>query len=145
MRLLLARTLGSLEDTRALAREVLPLLPPGAVVALEGPLGAGKTTLVRFLAEALGFRGRVTSPTYTLIHTYPTPEGLLVHADLYRLPDPQSLLPQLLAAEEEARLTLVEWGDPEALGAGFLLRLRPEGEVRRAELWELHPGEQEGV
>ncbi len=145
MRLLLARTLQSLEDTRSLAREVLPLLPRGAVVALEGPLGAGKTTLVRFLAEAMGFRGRVTSPTYTLIHTYPTPEGPLVHADLYRLPNPGELLSQLLAAGEEARLTLVEWGDPKALEAGFLLRLTPQGEARKAELWELGPGQQEGV
>jgi tRNA threonylcarbamoyladenosine biosynthesis protein TsaE len=110
MRLLLSRTLKALEDTQALAREVLPLLPRGAVVALEGPLGAGKTTFVRFLAEALGFPGRVTSPTYTLVHTYPTPEGPLVHADLYRLKDPKALLPHLLAAQEEARLTLVEWG-----------------------------------
>lgn len=142
MRRLLARTLRTLEDTRALAQEVLPLLPPGALVVLEGPLGAGKTTFVRFLAEALGFQGRVTSPTYTLIHTYPTPEGPLVHADLYRLKDPTLLLPQLEAAQEGARLALVEWGDPEALGAGFLLRLLPEGGVRRAELWQVHPGQE---
>ncbi|WP_448566385.1 tRNA (adenosine(37)-N6)-threonylcarbamoyltransferase complex ATPase subunit type 1 TsaE [Thermus sp.] len=145
MRLLLSRTLHTLEDTQALAREVLPLLPQGAVVALEGPLGAGKTTFVRFLAEALGFPGRVTSPTYTLIHTYPTPEGPLVHADLYRLKDPKALLPQLLAAGEEARLTLVEWGKPEELEADFLLRLIPQGEARRAELWQVHPRQEEGV
>ncbi|WP_117238028.1 tRNA (adenosine(37)-N6)-threonylcarbamoyltransferase complex ATPase subunit type 1 TsaE [Thermus sediminis] len=145
MRLLLSRTLHTLEDTRALAQEVLPLMPPGGVVALTGPLGAGKTTFVRFLAEALGFRGRVTSPSYTLIHAYPTPEGLLVHADLYRLEDPKPLLPQLLAAEEEARLTLVEWGEPETLEADFLLRLIPEGEARRAELWQVRPSEEEGV
>ncbi len=145
MRLLLSRTLHTLEDTQALAREVLPLLPQGAVVALEGPLGAGKTTFVRFLAEALGFPGRVTSPTYTLIHTYPTPEGPLVHADLYRLKDPRALLPQLLAAGEEARLTLVEWGKPEELEADFLLRLIPQGEARRAELWQVHPRQEEGV
>ncbi len=145
MRLLLSRTLHTLEDTQALAREVLPLLPQGAVVALEGPLGAGKTTFVRFLAEALGFPGRVTSPTYTLIHTYPTPEGPLVHADIYRLKDPKALLPQLLAAGEEARLTLVEWGKPEELEADFLLRLIPQGEARRAELWQVHPRQEEGV
>lgn len=145
MRLLLSRTLKALEDTQALAREVLPLLPRGAVVALEGPLGAGKTTFVRFLAEALGFPGQVTSPTYTLIHTYPTPEGPLVHADLYRLKDPKLLLPQLWSAGEGARLIVVEWGEPEALEAGFLLRLVPEGEARRAELWQLDPGKEEGV
>jgi tRNA threonylcarbamoyladenosine biosynthesis protein TsaE len=145
MRLLLSRTLKALEDTQALAREILPLLPRGAVVALQGPLGAGKTTFVRFLAEALGFPGRVTSPTYTLIHTYPTPEGPLVHADLYRLKDPKLLLPQLWSAGEGARLIVVEWGEPEALEAGFLLRLVPEGEARRAELWQLDPGKEEGV
>ncbi|APD09472.1 MULTISPECIES: tRNA (adenosine(37)-N6)-threonylcarbamoyltransferase complex ATPase subunit type 1 TsaE [Thermus] len=143
--LLLTRTLGSLEDTQALAKEVLPLLPQGALVVLEGPLGAGKTTFARFLAEAMGFGGRVTSPTYTLIHTYPTPQGPLVHADLYRLKDSHLLLPQLEAAREGARLLLVEWGDPEGLEADFLLRLIPQGEVRQAELWHLHPGEEEGV
>ncbi|WP_038058745.1 tRNA (adenosine(37)-N6)-threonylcarbamoyltransferase complex ATPase subunit type 1 TsaE [Thermus amyloliquefaciens] len=145
MRLLLERTLKTLEDTQALAREVLPLFPEGSLVALEGPLGAGKTTFVRLLAESLGFRGRVTSPSYTLIHTYPTPEGPLVHADLYRLKDPKALLPQLEAAREGARLLLVEWGDPQALEADFLLRLTPQGEVRRAELWQLHPGQEQGV
>lgn len=145
MRLLLKRTLANLEDTRALAREVLPHLPPGTLVVLEGPLGAGKTTFARFLTEALGFSGRVTSPTYTLIHTYPTPEGPVVHADLYRLPDPGPLLPELLTAQEGARLLLVEWGDAEALGANFLLRLTPEGEARRAELWQIDTRQEQGV
>ncbi|MFN4072805.1 MAG: tRNA (adenosine(37)-N6)-threonylcarbamoyltransferase complex ATPase subunit type 1 TsaE [Thermus sp.] len=145
MRLLLERTLETLEDTQALAREALALFPPGALVVLQGPLGAGKTTFVRFLAEALGFRGRVTSPSYTLIHTYPTPEGPLIHADLYRLKDQRALLPQLEAAREEARLLVVEWGDPEVLEADLLLRLLPEGEARKAELWQLHPGQEEGV
>ncbi|WP_234554560.1 tRNA (adenosine(37)-N6)-threonylcarbamoyltransferase complex ATPase subunit type 1 TsaE [Thermus caliditerrae] len=145
MRLLLTRTLRDLADTQALARELLPLLPHGARVVLEGPLGAGKTTLARFLAEALGFRGRVTSPTYTLVHTYPTLEGPVVHADLYRLKDPTAFLPELLAAQEESRLLLVEWGDPKALEADFLLRLIPEGGVRRAELWQLHPRQEQSV
>ncbi|WP_243091271.1 tRNA (adenosine(37)-N6)-threonylcarbamoyltransferase complex ATPase subunit type 1 TsaE [Thermus neutrinimicus] len=145
MRLLLERTLETLEDTQALAREALALFPPGALVVLQGPLGAGKTTFVRFLAEALGFRGRVTSPSYTLIHTYPTPEGPLIHADLYRLEDQRALLPQLAAAREEARLLVVEWGDPEVLEADLLLRLLPEGEARKAALWQLHPGQEEGV
>ncbi|WP_337845641.1 tRNA (adenosine(37)-N6)-threonylcarbamoyltransferase complex ATPase subunit type 1 TsaE [Thermus sp.] len=144
MRKLLERTLQGLEDTQALAQALLPLLPFGAVVALKGPLGAGKTTLVRFLAEALGFRGRVTSPTYTLIHHYPTPEGEVVHADLYRLREPKTLFPLLEAAREGARLVLVEWGKPE-MGADFLLTLTPLGETRRAELWEVNPAEEKGV
>lgn len=145
MRLLLERTLTTLEDTQALAREALALFPPGALVVLQGPLGAGKTTLVRFLTEALGFTGRVTSPSYTLIHTYPTPEGPVVHVDLYRLQDPKLLLPHLEAAREGARLLLVEWGDPETLEADFLLRLLPQGEKRRATLWQLRPGQEEGI
>ncbi|MDM7325403.1 MAG: tRNA (adenosine(37)-N6)-threonylcarbamoyltransferase complex ATPase subunit type 1 TsaE [Thermus sp.] len=145
MRLLLWRTLTALEDTQALARVALPLFPKGSLVVLEGPLGAGKTTFVRFLAEALGFQGRVTSPSYTLVHTYPTPEGPLVHADLYRLKDPTLFLPQLEASREGARLLLVEWGNPEALEADFLLRLLPKGEMRQAELWQLHPSQEEGI
>ncbi|GAB5603715.1 tRNA (adenosine(37)-N6)-threonylcarbamoyltransferase complex ATPase subunit type 1 TsaE [Thermus sp. FJN-A] len=145
MRKLLERTLLRLEDTRALAQEVLPLLPPEGVLVLEGPLGAGKTTFARFLAEALGFSGRVTSPTYTLLHTYPTPQGPLVHADLYRLKEAKAFLPQLWAAREGARLVVVEWGDPEALEADYLLRLIPQGEARRAELWQVHPGQEEGI
>ena len=145
MRLLLSRRLSRLEDTQALAEEVLGLLPRGALVAIEGPLGAGKTTFVGFLVRALGFPGRVTSPTYTLIHTYPTPEGPVVHADLYRLKAPSLLLGQLEAALEGARLGLVEWGEPHLLGASHLLRLSPEGEARRAELWEVGPGEEKGV
>jgi Predicted ATPase or kinase len=108
-------------------------------------VGRARPPSSRFLAEGPGLAGRVTSPTYTLVHTYPTPEGPLVHADLYRLKDPKALLPHLLAAQEEARLTLVEWGRPEDLEADFLLRLTPQGEARQAELWELHPGQQEGV
>ena len=139
MRLLLSRRLSRLEDTQALAEEVLGLLPRGALVAIEGPLGAGKTTFVGFLVRALGFPGRVTS------RTYPTPEGPVVHADLYRLKDPSLLLGQLEAALEGARLGLVEWGEPHPLGASHLLRLSPEGEARRAELWEVGPGEEKGV
>ena len=145
MRLLLSRRLSRLEDTQALAEEVLGLLPRGALVAIEGPLGAGKTTFVGFLVRALGFPGRVTSPTYTLIHTYPTPEGPAVHADLYRLQDPSLLPAQLAAAPEAARPGLVDRGPPHPPAASHLLRLSPEGEARRAELWEVGPGEEKGV
>ena len=137
--------LANVEATRRFARKLAQALPEGTLVLLTGPLGAGKTTLVKFIAEALGFKGEVTSPTYTLIHTYPTPEGPVVHADLYRLKDPSLLLGQLEAALEGARLGLVEWGEPHLLGASHLLRLSPEGEARRAELWEVGPGEEEGV
>jgi len=89
-------------------------------------LGAGKTTFVRYLAEALGFRGRVTSPTYTLMHVYPTPKGPLLHADLYRLDDPGMAEELGLFEEaEDARLVAVEWGEKLALPGAYVLTLTP--------------------
>ena len=64
----------------------------GAVFALEGDLGAGKTTFTQYFAAALGVRRPVTSPTFTLVCEYPLPEGgRLVHMDLYRLASPDDL------------------------------------------------------
>lgn len=81
--------------TRALAHGLAMCLQPGDVLLLEGEMGAGKTTFVRGLAEALGVQaGLVASPTYVLVHIYPLPttcavaalaEGKLSHVDAYRL------------------------------------------------------------
>jgi tRNA threonylcarbamoyladenosine biosynthesis protein TsaE len=90
------RPLPDLAAVDALGQALAAALRPGDVVLLEGPLGAGKTALVRALAAALGHpAGQVTSPTFALVHQLappaaPTPDlpasacGLL-HADLYRL------------------------------------------------------------
>lgn len=60
----------------------------GSVLALEGPLGAGKTTWVRGLARGLGVTQEIRSPSYTYRFDYPLPDGrTLVHADLYRMPE----------------------------------------------------------
>jgi tRNA threonylcarbamoyladenosine biosynthesis protein TsaE len=103
--------LRSLEDTRQLASRIIATTRPGSLLLLEGPLGAGKTALVTLLARELGSTAAVSSPTYTLIHEYPTPQGLLVHIDAYRLPDVQALLE--LGFDEyldRSRLVAVEWG-----------------------------------
>ena len=103
--------LRSLEDTRYFA-EALSRLPAGSLLVLSGPLGAGKTTLTQQLALALGSDAKVSSPTYTLIHEYPTPTGPLVHIDAYRLVGADALFE--LGLEDylaRARLVVVEWGE----------------------------------
>lgn len=84
----------------------------GACVGLDGELGAGKTTLVRGLLRGLGYKGPVTSPTYTLMEEYSTAAGLVIHLDLYRLSDPGEL--EFLGLRDrlsEAPLLLLEWGE----------------------------------
>lgn len=83
---------------------------PGAVIYLEGELGAGKTTLARGLLRAMGVHGRVKSPTYTLMELYEPAGRRVLHMDLYRLNDPLEL--QNLGLADFARgntLWLVEW------------------------------------
>ena len=77
-------------QTQALAERLAKLLRPGDVLAYTGPMGAGKTTFTVGLARGLGCRGRVTSPTFTIVNEYdgPTP---LFHFDMYRLADADAL------------------------------------------------------
>ncbi|EKD78871.1 MAG: hypothetical protein ACD_41C00241G0005 [uncultured bacterium] len=74
--------------TKAFARKLVTSLTNGGLLLLEGELGAGKTTFVQGIAEALGVTQRVTSPTFTLLNVYETHHHFirqLVHIDLYRL------------------------------------------------------------
>lgn len=74
------------EETRRIAAGFATGLGAGAVLLLEGDLGAGKTAFVRGLAEGLGINtGEVTSPTFTLVHEYRGGRLPLMHVDLYRL------------------------------------------------------------
>jgi tRNA threonylcarbamoyladenosine biosynthesis protein TsaE len=103
----------------ALGRHLAAALTPGDLVMLRGDLGAGKTTLVQGLAEALGIDEAVTSPSFALAQHYPGQGERpgLVHLDLYRLEDPHSA-DELFAQELEEALSLgavlaLEW--PERL------------------------------
>ena len=77
----------SAEETEHLGQSLARELAPGAVVALFGGLGAGKTAFVRGLARGLRVSGDVCSPTYALVHEY---EGL-IHFDMYRVESPEDL------------------------------------------------------
>jgi tRNA threonylcarbamoyladenosine biosynthesis protein TsaE len=107
---ILAPTRGP-DGTRAVGAALARLVVPGDVVLLIGGLGAGKTTFVQGVARGLGFTGDVTSPTFTLRHTYPGRLDL-VHADLWRLERVGDILD--LALEEEldgGAVVVAEWGE----------------------------------
>ena len=90
-------------------------LAPGLTFYLEGDLGAGKTTLVRGMLRALGYGGRVKSPTYTLAETYSLPEFELYHFDLYRMHDPREWLDAGFRDVSDGRaVSLIEWPEKAA-------------------------------
>jgi tRNA threonylcarbamoyladenosine biosynthesis protein TsaE len=89
-------------------------LKPGMTFYLEGDLGAGKTTLVRGLLRALGYTGRVKSPTYTLAETYSLSAFELYHFDLYRLHDPREWLDAGFRDVSSQAVNLIEWPDKAA-------------------------------
>ena len=72
-------------ETEALGARLAAILPPGAVVAYRGGLGMGKTAFTRGLARGLGYKGRVTSPTFTIVNEYEGGRLPLFHFDMYRL------------------------------------------------------------
>ena len=78
-------------DTEALGRRLAAVLSPGTVLAYRGGLGMGKTAFTRGLAAGLGYTGRVTSPTFTIVNEYEGGRLPLFHFDMYRLPDADAL------------------------------------------------------
>ncbi|GAA4000418.1 tRNA (adenosine(37)-N6)-threonylcarbamoyltransferase complex ATPase subunit type 1 TsaE [Allokutzneria multivorans] len=106
------------EDTVALGRRLGALLDRGDLVLLSGPLGAGKTVLVKGIAEGLGVRGRVSSPTFVISRVHPGERGTLVHVDAYRLGGDALELDDLdLDTDLEDAVVVIEWGE------GFAERL----------------------
>ncbi len=101
----------SAEETRALGHALGAAARPGTLVALAGPLGAGKTVLAKGIASGLGVRSVVNSPTFVLMNEH-TGRLRLFHVDAYRLDDPEEALAAGLLDEREADgVTVIEWAD----------------------------------
>lgn len=102
-------TIATPEAMAELGGRLAARLEAGDLVALNGELGAGKTTLTRGLGAALGVRGAVTSPTFVLARTHPRAHGApLVHVDAYRLASALEL--DDLDIDYPRSITVVEWG-----------------------------------
>lgn len=128
------------DATRALGKRLGLVLGPGDFVGLVGNLGAGKTTLMQGLVEALSPEAEASSPTYTLVNEYATSPRLF-HFDLYRLEHADDLegIAYWEYVEDVDAIACVEWLDriPSAWpGAGVLVVLSHEADgTRRAALW----------
>lgn len=128
-----ARTRGP-AGTQALGEALASLLRPGDVVLLIGGLGSGKTTFVKGVARGLGYGGDVTSPTFTLCHTYAGRLDL-VHVDLWRLDHRSEILDLALDEElENGAVVVAEWGEGALSLFGeraLVVRFEPVGDEER--------------
>lgn len=99
-------------DMEALGRHLAEHLAPGRLIYVRGPLGAGKTTLVRGMLRALGHAGSVKSPTFTLVEPYALDGLTLYHFDLYRLEHPEEL--EFLGVRDYLQgqgVCVIEWAE----------------------------------
>ncbi len=124
--------------TLALGSRLARILEPGLFVALSGNLGSGKTTLARGILRGLGYRGKVKSPTYTLVELYNLSKLDLYHFDFYRFNNPQEWLDAGFRDHfEPCNICLVEW--PERVrdllpAPDMRISLVTEGDGRRARI-----------
>lgn len=132
------RSLPTVADTEALGAELGARLRPGDLVVLAGPLGAGKTALVRGIGAGLGVRGPITSPTFVIARVHrPLPHGRgipLVHVDAYRLSGLDDVDALDLDTDLAAAVVVVEWGEGLVEGLTeehLLVRLRRDDDETR--------------
>lgn len=122
--------------TTALGIRLAGLARPGDAILLEGPIGAGKSSLARaFIRARLDREEEVPSPTFTLVQVYEADGTEIWHADLYRLTHPDEVFELGLDGAFESAICLVEW--PDRLGRhlppdALRIRLEAAGDGRRA-------------
>ncbi|MGH9139025.1 MAG: tRNA (adenosine(37)-N6)-threonylcarbamoyltransferase complex ATPase subunit type 1 TsaE [Acidimicrobiales bacterium] len=117
----------SLAATHDVAEAVASQSRRGDVIVLAGEMGAGKTVFAQGFGRALGVTEPITSPTFTLVHTYDTPRGALHHVDIYRLEQVNELADLALGELSEFDgIVLVEWGDVVSAVLGEHLAVRLE-------------------
>ena len=132
---MLTRETSAPAETEAVGAEIAAELQPGDVVLVRGELGAGKTTLVRGAAQALGVTDPVTSPTFGIGHRYRGSKVTVAHLDLYRLAGLEQEAPGLLEDYlGPDSIAFVEWpeeGSPELEGARAQVTIVHGGGDRR--------------
>jgi tRNA threonylcarbamoyladenosine biosynthesis protein TsaE len=141
------RFLENENETAQFGLKMALALVPGLVLTLHGDLGAGKTALVRAILRALGFQGKVKSPTYTLVESYVISSLNLYHFDLYRFADPHEWEGSGFREYfNPATVCMVEWPEKAAgflPGADIEIELDIRGEGREITLQALtEAGEQ---
>ncbi|MDO5026048.1 MAG: tRNA (adenosine(37)-N6)-threonylcarbamoyltransferase complex ATPase subunit type 1 TsaE [Trueperella sp.] len=106
----------SVADIQELGAQLAKTALPGDLVLLNGPLGAGKTTMTQGIGRGLGITEKVSSPTYVIAQIYDADRLNLVHVDAYRLGSPEELDALDLDATMDVALTVVEWGEGKVEG-----------------------------
>jgi tRNA threonylcarbamoyladenosine biosynthesis protein TsaE len=103
----------SLKETKKYAKLFYKTLKGGEIILLNGDLGAGKTTFTKFLAECMGIKNPVTSPTFTLIQEYMGTNMGLIHCDMYRIEDESEViemgLEDMLYDMPSNKVAIIEW------------------------------------
>ncbi len=119
----------SLDDTLDIAAAVAAVAGEGDVILLAGEMGSGKTAFAQGFGRALGVTEPITSPTFTLVHSYDTAGATLHHADLYRLEQLAEVAELALGELAEYHgIVLVEWGDvvESTFGDHLIVELAPD-------------------
>lgn len=123
-------------DMRTFGEKLAQDLKQSDWIAINGPLGAGKTVLCAGILAGLGFAGEVASPSYAIVHSYEPPDVSIAvaHVDLYRLDNVDELDELGLADERGDRITLVEWAErfgPTYVVPSHIIDIRPQADGSR--------------